>query len=160
MRGRKPIPTKLKVLQGNPGKRPLNESEPKPEATDEGLEAPEFLNKVAREEWNRIVPIMRNLGVMTDVDTGIMIGYCQAYATLRKAIEDIEKYGLVYQPNEDKPYLQQTPFLSIANKAMTQMRKHASELGLTPSARARLSVGDGRVPKPRKKASGMGKFFE
>ena len=30
-RGRKPKPTALKVLEGNPGKRPLNENEPKPE---------------------------------------------------------------------------------------------------------------------------------
>ena len=29
-RGRKPKPTALKVLEGNPGKRPLNENEPIP----------------------------------------------------------------------------------------------------------------------------------
>ena len=28
-RGRKPKPTALKMLEGNPGKRPLNEYEPK-----------------------------------------------------------------------------------------------------------------------------------
>ncbi len=28
--GRKPIPTKLKILHGNPGKRPLNDKEPEP----------------------------------------------------------------------------------------------------------------------------------
>jgi hypothetical protein len=31
MRGRKPKPTYLKLLNGNPGKRPLNEQEPKPQ---------------------------------------------------------------------------------------------------------------------------------
>ncbi|HZK10243.1 MAG TPA: phage terminase small subunit P27 family, partial [Clostridia bacterium] len=30
-RGRKPKPTALKVLEGNPGKRPLNKNEPQPE---------------------------------------------------------------------------------------------------------------------------------
>ena len=29
-RGRKPTPTAIKVLEGNPGKRPLNANEPKP----------------------------------------------------------------------------------------------------------------------------------
>lgn len=29
-RGRKPKPTALKVLEGNPGKRPLNDHEPIP----------------------------------------------------------------------------------------------------------------------------------
>ena len=32
MRGRKPSPTHLKLVKGNPGKRPLNVSEPEPEA--------------------------------------------------------------------------------------------------------------------------------
>src|SRR5262249_22001030 len=31
MRGRRPKPTRLKVITGNPGKRPLNEHEPRPE---------------------------------------------------------------------------------------------------------------------------------
>jgi hypothetical protein len=31
MRGRRPKPTRLKVLTGNPGKRPLNMDEPQPE---------------------------------------------------------------------------------------------------------------------------------
>ena len=30
-RGRKPKPTAIKELEGNPGKRPLNDAEPKPE---------------------------------------------------------------------------------------------------------------------------------
>ena len=31
MRGRRPNPTRLKLLTGNPGKRPLNPDEPKPQ---------------------------------------------------------------------------------------------------------------------------------
>lgn len=30
IRGKKPKPTNLKILEGNPGKRPLNLNEPKP----------------------------------------------------------------------------------------------------------------------------------
>ena len=32
MRGRRPKPTRLKLLTGNPGKRPLNDDEPQPQA--------------------------------------------------------------------------------------------------------------------------------
>jgi len=32
MRGRRPKPTRLKMLTGNPGKRPLNGNEPRPAA--------------------------------------------------------------------------------------------------------------------------------
>jgi len=31
MAGRKPKPTALKIIEGNPGKRPLNKNEPKPD---------------------------------------------------------------------------------------------------------------------------------
>ena len=44
MRGRKPIPTELKRLNGNPGKRPLSDKEPQPEP--KLPRAPSFLNKV------------------------------------------------------------------------------------------------------------------
>ena len=29
MRGRRPVPSRMKVLTGNPGKRPLNQHEPR-----------------------------------------------------------------------------------------------------------------------------------
>ena len=43
-RGRKPKPTALKVLEGNPGKRPLNLYEPTPEG--DLPECPEWLENV------------------------------------------------------------------------------------------------------------------
>jgi P27 family predicted phage terminase small subunit len=157
MRGRRPRPTKLTVLKGNPGKRALNEDEPQPPVTDDELQAPDWLDPRAQAEWERIVPIMRDLGVMTDVDIGVMAGYCQAYSTLQDAVLQMQNFGLVYQPTKGKNYLQQTPFLSIANKAMSQMRKLAAELGLTPSSRSRIKADTGG-PKSNKR-TGMGKFF-
>jgi phage terminase small subunit len=53
MRGRRPKPTRLKLLTGNPGKRPLNETEPRPEAAIP--ECPVVLGPVARQEWDRLV---------------------------------------------------------------------------------------------------------
>jgi len=48
MAGRRPKPTNLKVLHGNPGKRPLNANEPKPAA--EMPSAPDHLGEVAQTE--------------------------------------------------------------------------------------------------------------
>lgn len=45
MRGRKPTPTILKLLAGNPGKRPLPAHEPRPEVADEFPAAPEWLTR-------------------------------------------------------------------------------------------------------------------
>ena len=51
-RGRKPKPTALKVLEGNPGKRPLNDREPvPPKAT---LKCPAWLLPEAKGAKHRI----------------------------------------------------------------------------------------------------------
>jgi phage terminase small subunit len=39
-------------------------------------------------------------------------------------------------------YVQQSPWLSVANKQLELMGRYMSELGLTPSARTRLGIGD------------------
>ena len=49
MAGRKPKPTAIKELEGNPGKRKLNNKEPKP---DKGMPVcPEWLPPEAKAEW-------------------------------------------------------------------------------------------------------------
>ncbi len=50
MPGRPPKPTALKLLQGNPGKRPLPKGEPRPPV---GCEPPANLTKRARGVWDR-----------------------------------------------------------------------------------------------------------
>jgi hypothetical protein len=59
MRGRRPRPTCLKLLSGNPGKRPLNGSEPRPDPIV--LECPPELGEVARREWHRLAAEFRPL---------------------------------------------------------------------------------------------------
>ena len=49
-RGRKPKPTAIKVLEGNPGKRALNEMEPQPEK--KAPKCPVWLDKEAKKEYS------------------------------------------------------------------------------------------------------------
>lgn len=49
--GRKPKPTAIKVLEGNPGKRELNEYEPKP--AKKAPRCPSWLEDEAKKEWKR-----------------------------------------------------------------------------------------------------------
>lgn len=51
MRGRKPKPTNLKILEGNPGKRPLNLKEPKP--LQIAPECPKWLKTLAKDIWEK-----------------------------------------------------------------------------------------------------------
>ena len=66
MAGRKPKPTAIKKLEGNPGKRKLNTKEPIPA---KGMpECPEWLLPEAKREWERLADLMNQMGVLTEVD--------------------------------------------------------------------------------------------
>src|SRR3954470_9706696 len=78
MRGRRPKPTRLKVLTGNPGKRPLNTNEPEPEPAVP--ECPPELGPVAKREWDRLVNELSSLRLLTNLDRGALASYCGAYA--------------------------------------------------------------------------------
>ena len=66
MAGRKPKPTAMKNLEGNPGKRKLNKDEPVPAKGMPGC--PEWLMPEAKEEWYRLAELMNQMGVLTEVD--------------------------------------------------------------------------------------------
>ena len=142
-RGRKPTPTAIKELEGNPGKRKLNENEPKPER--KAPACPKWLDKDARKEWHRLAKKMEAIGVLTEVDMAAFAAYCQSYARWKEAEEFITEHGtLVRTPSG---YWQQVPQVSIAQTYMKQMGKFATEFGLTPASRSRLiaAAGDSKT---------------
>lgn len=69
MAGRKPKPTALKKLEGNPGKRKLNTKEPVPE---KGMpDCPKWLLPEAKEEWKRLCQKLSEMGVLTEIDMAV-----------------------------------------------------------------------------------------
>lgn len=77
MRGRKPVPTALKIATGNPGKRRLNPHEPKPVTAIPSC--PEHLSATARDEWERIARYLHDLKIISELDRSVLAGYCHAY---------------------------------------------------------------------------------
>lgn len=133
----RPKPTKLRIIQGNPGKRPLNENEPQPKL---GIPpCPNFLTKPARAEWKRITPLLAEVGLLTHIDRAALAAYCQAWGRWVETEQLLRKTGtLVKSPNG---YPMPHPLLAIANKAMMQMRSLLLEFGMSPSARSRMKAG-------------------
>jgi phage terminase small subunit len=109
-RGRKPKPTALKVLEGNPGKRPLNKNEPQPEK--KAPRCPSWLEPEAKKEWKRMAKTLETIGVLTQVDKAAFAGYCQAYARWKEAEEFLSKHGTIFKTPSG--YIQQVPQVSIA----------------------------------------------
>jgi len=135
-RGRKPKPTALKVLEGNPGKRPLNKNEPQPEK--KAPRCPSWLEPEAKKEWKRMAKTLETIGVLTQVDKAAFAGYCQAYARWNEAEEFLSKHGTIFKTPSG--YIQQVPQVSIAQTYLKVMKDFCSEFGLTPAARTRIQV--------------------
>ncbi len=138
-RGRKPKPTALKILEGNPGKRPLNEHEPVP--PKQQIKCPTWLEPEAKKEWRRLAPSLESMGVLTTADQTAFAGYCQAYARWKEAEEFISQHGSIFQTPSG--YVQQVPQVSIAQQNLKIMQSFCSEFGLTPATRSRIIVNSG-----------------
>ena len=137
-RGRKPTPTAIKELEGNPGKRALNEREPKPQK--KAPACPKWLEDEAKKEWRRLAKQMEQLGILTQVDMAAFAGYCQAYARWKEAEEFITQHGSILRTKSG--YVQPVPQVSIAQTYLKIMNRFAEQFGLTPAARSRIIAED------------------
>jgi phage terminase small subunit len=113
MPGRKPKPTALKVLQGNPGKRPLNKAEPKPVGP---VTRPTFMGGRAAELWDEYAPKLIELGILTSVDAHMFAVWCSLMA-------DFETDPTEFNANR-----------------ISQMRALASSFGMDSSSRSRMVI--------------------
>ena len=123
----------------------INGRKPKPDRT--ALKAtplnalprcPKHLNAVAQNEWRRLATPLHQAGILTLADRSVLAAYCQAYARWVEAEEKLQETPpLLKTPSG---YVQQSPWLSVANKQLELMGRFMCELGLTPVSRARLDL--------------------
>ena len=148
------LPTHLKLLRGNPGKRPIR---PEPDlSVPENLpEPPDFLCRHSVDEWWRIVPELKALGLLTVLDLQPLAAYCSAYgrwiaaeqALAAMAEKDQVTKGMMIKGSAGSPMA--NPLIKIARCAAADMVHFAGEFGMTPRARSYLSAA-GRTSGPGK----------
>jgi len=99
---------------------------------------PAHLSAAARKEWRRLATPLHEAGILTLADRAALAAYCQAYARWVEAENKLaETPTLLKTPNG---HVQQSPWLSVANKQLELMGRYMSELGLSPAARSRLTL--------------------
>jgi P27 family predicted phage terminase small subunit len=136
MRGRPPKPSKLKVLEGNPGRRPINDREPQPTGP---LVKPDFVSGDAAKEWDRAVGSMPP-GLYTAADAPVLAVYCVAWVLFRNALAQVAREGMTAVGSQGQKVAH--PSLGIASKQAEIILKAGDRLGMSPVARARLTIGD------------------
>src|SRR3989442_7180194 len=81
-RGRKPTPRAIKLLKGNPGRRPIA---PELEFAPGVPERPRFLDAAACREWDRIVAELGPTRVLVKAEQMVLAGYCCAVSRALRA---------------------------------------------------------------------------
>lgn len=120
MRGRKPRPRAAPTLKAG------------------GLpRCPPHLSELARKEWRRLARPLFEAGILTLADRAAFAAYCQAWGKWAEAEAKLREGPILIRTPSG--YVQQTPWISIANKQVELMGRYMSELGITPTSRSRLA---------------------
>ncbi|HSQ49717.1 MAG TPA: P27 family phage terminase small subunit [Nitrospiraceae bacterium] len=136
--GRRPLPTSLKVLRGNPGKRHLNELEPKPVAGP--VEKPGYLSVGAAEVWGEIAQGCLAMGTLTPVDVPAFARLCELEFTARIFSRHKDDAGWKNQREE--------------RDCAIVLKSYYDFFGMTPSGRSRIKVPKQAPDEPASKWSG------
>lgn len=135
--GRKPKPTAVKILEGNPGKRPLNTAELQPSQA-KTRRMPHGLSRGAKKLWRRLASDLVDLGIMTDVDIPAFMLAAEHFGIARGAATIIAEDGMV--TTDENGFMRKHPLLQVLRDNSAAFRQYATEFGLTPSSRSRLHV--------------------
>lgn len=148
MAGRRPKPTHLKVVSGNPGKRALNKREPKPKKVIPSC--PEHLSTESKVAWGRLCVLLDRMGVLTEADALALERLCDCYSEILECRELIERDGRTYssvsaaknEGEEPQFLLKANPAVAMLADADRRFKGYLVEFGLTPAARSKVQVKD------------------
>jgi P27 family predicted phage terminase small subunit len=138
--GRPTKPTALKILQGNPGKRPLPANEPLPPVGDVVPSWP--LGESAQAAWDRLVPLLQGMRVLSLADVEKLTLGCDAIGEYLDLRGRIKKTGRVYTTVtvSGSTVYHPRPEIAMAADAWKKASAILGEFGLSPSARAKVQT--------------------
>lgn len=117
-------------------------AKPNLKAIDGGLsafpKAPNWLPTEAKSEWRRVIPGLSARRTVTREDLSVLESYCLAVGLVRSAHATLAKEGetLPTKAGGEKRH----PAYQTLFQAMTESRRLAAELGLTPASRNKAPV--------------------
>lgn len=152
--GKNKKPTELKKVQGNAGHRPLNRKEPKPISGEPPM--PADLPKKAQLVWQRLVPILQGMKVLTLADGDALAALCVVRVRWRQAEDLIDRTGQLVKETITKPdgtvivRVKKNPAVNVASDALRHLRALMADFGLNPAARSGVNVkgGDDKPQDP------------
>lgn len=157
MKGRKPIPSHLKIVTGKPGRIRPSKLEPRP--SGDLTTPPDDLTEEQAELWRYAIS-NAPAGLLKRLDASVLRVWVVAHCLYTRAVAAQEKQDaesdtplIVVTPNGA---IQQSPLIGVINRQALIMLKAASDLGFTPSSRSRVTLSE---EDAEKQADPAAEFF-
>lgn len=131
--GRKPKPRALKIVEGNPSKRPI---EDEVNFTRGEPAKPEDLSEDASWLWDQIIEQMRGVGLLKPLDAPSLEILCETYARWKEAAKMRKEKSILSNNSQG---LVSAPWIGIEERAGKEFRAWCAEYGLTPAAERNLA---------------------
>lgn len=146
-RGPAPKPTLLKLVSGNPGRRPLNALEVVPPPGP--LPPPDFLDEQSRRVWDSLAPQLASTGLARPIDAGVLARYCVLFVLWIDAVEVVRKHGPVITTRQGGKVvsMKELPHSAVIRRLHQSMLLVEREFGLSPAARTRINAEVDRSAK-------------
>lgn len=146
---RGPPPTPTAILRQR-GSHRANERPKEPTLVPGRPQCPQWLRGDARRAWKKLIPMLEAMGVLSRSDGNAIARYCDLLAQWREVRVWCDQNGTSYpirklNPETGELYVvgfKLFPQVRLANEYATLLLRLEREFGLTPSARARLAMGD------------------
>lgn len=138
-------PTALKLLQGNPSRRPLNNDEPKSEALTLDSQPPADISEDGKELWPVVCAELTASGVLTRLDEAALALYCESKARYNLASEQVEDQGAVIMGAQAEVV---NPWYRIMKFEIEIQTKLLIQFGMTPSSRSRVQIVQPKKANP------------
>lgn len=97
---------------------------------------PSDIEEEAKDYITDVISMLKDSGVIEDVDTAALTMLARNYSTFIKASKQLEQDGLTVTSNRGN--ISAHPAIKIANDAQTKAMKVMEEFGLTAKARTKL----------------------
>lgn len=154
MKGRKPKSLEMKLLSGNPGRRPLSLPSDAP-FTAAPLEKPEWLDAYASQEWDRLVSTLAR--ILSPASAGMVLIAVDAYSEWMRAVAAIEKEGETYTTVNvhNQEFVRPRPEVAMRSSARKAYFQALSELGASPVAHTRVHT----LPDPQTELPGIARLL-
>jgi len=157
--GRRPQPTALKMLRGNPSKTRLNQDEPQPPRGE--TVKPVGLSPGASAVWDELAPICLAMRTLTPADVRPFGSMCELQSTMqetsaRKSGRELFRLEAQDRNDKDSPVeIVIDAVLKLERETATALRPYYELFGLTPQARARMAVPKVKDEAPESKWAGV-----